>query len=51
MLEDGEERQYHLIYEVPAGNMIFSVSYLEVFADDSEGNVYFVYFMPVDKTL
>lgn len=51
VLEDGEERQYHLIYEVPTGNMIFSVSYLEVFADDSEGNVYFVYFMPADKTL
>lgn len=33
-----------LIYEVPAGNKDFSISYLEMFDDDSTGDVFFVYF-------
>ena len=33
-----------LVYEVPEGNKDFSISYLELFDDDSEGDVFFVYF-------
>lgn len=33
-----------LVYEVPAGNKDFSISYLEIYSDGSEGNVFFVYF-------
>lgn len=33
-----------LVYEVPAGNKDFSISYLEMFDDDSTGDVFFVYF-------
>lgn len=33
-----------LVFEVPAGNKDFSISYLEMFDDDSSGDVFFVYF-------
>ncbi|MCM1540966.1 MAG: DUF4352 domain-containing protein [Blautia sp.] len=33
-----------LVYEVPAGQKDFSISYLEMFDDDSTGDVFFVYF-------
>lgn len=33
-----------LVYEVPAGNKDFSISYLEMFDDNTTGNVFFVYF-------
>ncbi|MCM1214788.1 MAG: DUF4352 domain-containing protein [Lachnospiraceae bacterium] len=33
-----------LVYEVPAGNKDFSISYLEMFDDDTTGDVFFVYF-------
>lgn len=33
-----------LVYEVPAGNKDFSISYLEQFDDDTTGDVFFVYF-------
>lgn len=33
-----------LVYEVPADCKDFSVSYLEYFQDESEGNAYFTYF-------
>lgn len=33
-----------LVYEVPAGNNDFSISYLEMFDDDTTGDVFFVYF-------
>ena len=33
-----------LVYEVPTGEKDFSISYLELFDDESEGDVYFVYF-------
>lgn len=33
-----------LVFEVPTGEEDFSISYLELFDDDSEGDVYFVYF-------
>lgn len=39
-----EEKNGELIYEVPTGYKDFSVSYQEYFADDSEGDVYFIYF-------
>uniref|UniRef100_UPI004055D56C DUF4352 domain-containing protein n=1 Tax=Acetatifactor sp. TaxID=1872090 RepID=UPI004055D56C len=39
-----EEKTGILVFEVPAGNTDFSISYLELFSDDSEGDVYFVYF-------
>ena len=39
-----EEKTGLLVYEVPTGENDFSISYLELFDDDSEGDVYFVYF-------
>lgn len=49
-----EERSGLLVYEVPAGNADFSISYLELFDDGSEegeeGDVYFVYFTAEDRT-
>lgn len=33
-----------LIFEVPEGRKDFSIAYLELFDDDSEGDVFFVYF-------
>lgn len=39
-----EEKTGLLVYEVPTGEKDFSISYLELFDDDSEGDVYFVYF-------
>lgn len=33
-----------LVFEVPAGNKDFSISYLEMFDDDTTGDVFFVYF-------
>ncbi len=39
-----EKCQYHIIYEVPAGTTDFSISYLEIFADDSTGDAFFIYF-------
>ena len=33
-----------LVYEVPADSKDFSISYLELFDDDTEGDVFFVYF-------
>lgn len=39
-----EETTGLLVYEVPTGENDFSISYLEMFDDDSEGDVYFVYF-------
>lgn len=33
-----------LVFEVPAGNKNFSISYLEMFDDDTTGDVFFVYF-------
>lgn len=39
-----EERSGVLVYEVPAGAVDFSVSFAEYFEDETEGDVYFVYF-------
>ena len=39
-----EERSGLLVFEVPEGESDFSISYLELFEDESEGDVFFVYF-------
>ncbi|MCM1050109.1 MAG: DUF4352 domain-containing protein [Clostridiales bacterium] len=39
-----ESRDGLLVFEVPEGETYFSISYLEIYNDDSEGNVFFVYF-------
>ena len=39
-----EEQTGLLVFEVPEGYKDFSISYLEIFDDDSEGDVFFVYF-------
>lgn len=39
-----EEKTGLLVFEVPEGEKDFSISYLELFDDDSEGDVYFVFF-------
>lgn len=43
MAED-EVVEYHVVYEVPQGNSEYSISYLEYFEDESEGDVFFVEF-------
>lgn len=47
-----EERSGELVYEVPAGQVDFSISYLELFDDGTEegdtGDSYFVYFTAED---
>ncbi|MCI8417456.1 MAG: hypothetical protein HFI33_08210 [Lachnospiraceae bacterium] len=45
-LEEGETVEYHLIYEIPAGNRELSVSYLEEYSDGSEGSLYVIFFEP-----
>lgn len=49
-----EERTGELVYEVPAGHVDFSISYLEQFVDgegeESTGEVYFVYFTAEEQT-
>ena len=48
-----EERTGELVYEVPAGQADFSISYLELFDDGTEegdtGDTYFVYFTAEDS--
>lgn len=39
-----EDRKGILVYEVPEGENYFSISYLEIYEDESEGDVFFVYF-------
>lgn len=43
-LSVNEERSGLLVFEVPEDKKDFSISYLELFDDDSEGDVFFVYF-------
>ena len=49
-----EERTGELVYEVPAGHVDFSISYLEQFVntdgEESTGEVYFVYFTAEEQT-
>ena len=48
-----EERTGELVYEVPAGQVDFSIAYLEMFDDGTEegdtGDAYFVYFTAEDS--
>ena len=39
-----ESRTGLLVFEVPAGNNDFSISYMEYFDDDTTGDTFFVYF-------
>lgn len=38
-----------LLYEVPAGNNDFSISFQEYYEDDSTGSLFFVYFTAEDR--
>ena len=44
LAKKGESRTGLLVFEVPAGNKEFSISYMEAFDDDSTGDTYFVNF-------
>lgn len=44
-----QERTGLLVYEVPAEEKDFSISYLEAFEEGDEGNVFFVYFTPEER--
>ena len=48
-LSINEETTGLLVFEVPIGEKDFSISYLELFDDESEGDVYFVFFTPEMK--
>ena len=48
-LKKGEEKTGTLIFEVPKGNEDFSLSFLEYYEDNSEGNLFFVYFTADEK--
>ena len=39
-----ESRTGELVFDVPEDEKDFSISYLELFSDDSEGDTFFVYF-------
>lgn len=43
-LSGKESRTGLLVFEVPAGNNEFSISYMEYFDDDTTGDTFFVYF-------
>ena len=43
-LSVNESRTGTLVYDVPAGEKDFSISHMELFDDDSEGDVFFVFF-------
>lgn len=44
ILEENESMTALYLYEVPADSTRCSVSYLEIYEDDFQGNVFFVYF-------
>lgn len=44
-----EETTGTLIFEAPEGNEDFSLSFLEYYEDDTEGNLFFVYFTADEK--
>lgn len=43
-LARAETVTYHVVYEVPEGTSEYSISYLEIYEDNSQGDVFFVYF-------
>ncbi len=53
-LDVNESKTGLLVFEVPAGNTDFSISYLELFVDEdnyeSEGDTFFVFFTATEKT-
>lgn len=44
-----QDRTGLLVYEVPAGERDFSISYLEAFEEGDEGDTFFVYFTPEER--
>ena len=44
-----EERTGLLVFEVPEDSKDYSISYLDQFSNDTEGDVFFVYFTAKDK--
>lgn len=44
-----EERSGLLVFEVPEGNADFSISYLELFDDGTQADVFFVFFTAEDN--
>ncbi len=44
-----ESRTGDLVFDVPAGEKDFSISHLELFDDDSEGDTFFVFFTAEEK--
>ena len=44
-----EEKTGLLVYEVPEDSKDYSISYLEQFSNETEGDVFFVYFTAKDK--
>ena len=44
-----ESRTGELVFDVPADERDFSISHKELFADDSEGDTFFVYFTASEK--
>lgn len=43
-LTKGESRTGLLVFQIPAGSSDFSISYQEIFDDESTGDTFFVYF-------
>ena len=48
-LSVNEERTGLLVFEVPEDSKDYSISYLEQFSNDTQGDVFFVYFTAKDK--
>lgn len=48
-LSVNEERTGLLVFEVPEDSKDYSISYLEQFSNDTEGDVFFVYFTAKNK--
>lgn len=48
-LAKDESRTGLLVFEVPAGEKDFSISYMEYFDDDSTGDTFFVFFSAEKK--
>lgn len=44
-----QDRTGLLVYEVPAGERDFSISYMEAFEEGSEGDTFFVFFTPEER--
>ena len=44
-----EEKTGLLVFEVPEDSKDYSISYLEQFSNDTEGDVFFVFFTAKDK--